>query len=313
MSDDPRLLPFANSSPSLLRTWLVLLAFPSEVLLCVPLESETADGLFTSASPLFTDSLSRDFRSESFFMKPPLRKAKTLSWCFVSCPFLCFSSRWSRSLPESPLCVVSHPLGPLELDWIPVPELFLDCDLSCFDFLLLRLVKVPSSLGLLLLLGCCPVAFSELLLSWACGILRYSGGPRLLWLEDLAVDFFVSSSLPLSLSEGRVIRATMGSLVHLGLLPDSKYSTSSAGAWPGAWAGLWRSLFPKDHRSGSTLVLVGLFMLTLRPWIPRTKGLLSNPPRDIDIYTIFTTWWKTHSHNKTSEKLLWNLCQEASF
>jgi len=131
----------------------------------------------------------------------------------------------------------------------------------------------------------------------------------LLWLEDLAAGFLVSFSLLTFLSEDRVIRATIGSLVHLGLLPDSKYSTSSAGAGSGAEAGLWRSLFPKDHRSGSILVLVGLFMLMLRPWIPRTKGLVSNPPKDTDIYTILSTWWKTLGHNKTSEQLWYKFCQ----
>lgn len=71
-------------------------------------------------------------------------------------------------------------------------------------------------------------------------------------------------------SGGVATSATMGSLVHRGRRPDSRYSTSSPGCgW--VWAeGLRRSLEVKDQRRGKTLLsvslgLVGDLILTLLP------------------------------------------------
>lgn len=68
-------------------------------------------------------------------------------------------------------------------------------------------------------------------------------------------------------------------LVDRGLRLDSKYSTSSMDAPSGF------SLGPKDQRRGMVLKApclaregVGTFMLMLRPWMPRAKGLDSKPP-----------------------------------
>ena len=90
-----------------------------------------------------------------------------------------------------------------------------------------------------------------------------------------------SKALPWAFLCGGVATSVMiGSLVHRGRRPDSRYSTSSPD-W--VWAGcLMRSLEPKDHRSGRTLLklslgLVGDLMLILLPWVPRTNGLDSNP------------------------------------
>lgn len=90
-----------------------------------------------------------------------------------------------------------------------------------------------------------------------------------------------SKALPWAVLCGGVATSVMmGSLVHLGRRPDSRYSTSSPG-W--VWTVLFmRSLEPKDHRRGRTLLrvslgLVGDLILTLLPWVPRTNGLASNP------------------------------------
>lgn len=86
---------------------------------------------------------------------------------------------------------------------------------------------------------------------------------------------------------GSLINVTIGSFVHRGRRPDSKYCTSStgAGSWTGGGtgSGFRLSLEPKDQRMGSTLlrvslVLLGALMLTLRPCRPLINGLLSKPP-----------------------------------
>lgn len=68
-------------------------------------------------------------------------------------------------------------------------------------------------------------------------------------------------------------------LVDRGLRLDSRYSTSSTDVPSGF------SLGPKDQRRGMVLKApcfaregVGTFMLMLRPWMPRAKGLDSKPP-----------------------------------
>lgn len=73
---------------------------------------------------------------------------------------------------------------------------------------------------------------------------------------------------------GSLINVTIGSLVHRGLRPDSKYCTNSTGSVSGidggVGSGLRLSLEPKDQRRGNTLLsaslaLLGALILTLRP------------------------------------------------
>lgn len=82
-----------------------------------------------------------------------------------------------------------------------------------------------------------------------------------------------SSILPCAVLNGGVATSdTMGSWEHRGLLPDSRYSTSSPGcAGGGVWGrDLVRSLDTKDQRRGRTRIsgsldLVGDRKLTLLP------------------------------------------------
>ncbi|TNN55236.1 hypothetical protein EYF80_034502 [Liparis tanakae] len=182
----------------------------------------------------------------------------TVVFLIISLPFWSSQVVSWEALEE--LCLLASFL----LVRVLLPELLLTSSLAWIPFLRLKL----------------PVLSDALL--WPSGTCVESGGSSsttlLMQLKLPALaDRTLAEARPSAVSfvlRDSLINVTIGSFVHRGRRPDSKYCTSSAGA--GSWteggtgSGLRLSFEPKDQRRGNTLlrvslVLLGALMLTLRP------------------------------------------------